>query len=99
MTVHRLSRREAMPRPPVARAELEVDDDPRPPPKNEDEKIAGWCVEMLARGRGTDMTDVDYVRHCARREADTIRPSRPDLAAKLDAVAATLTERLPLEMR
>lgn len=97
-----------MPRPAVVAREepdeIEIDERALVPKplrsfETEDEKIKTWCAEMLARGRGADMADVDYVRHCARRESDTIRPSRPDLAAKLDAVAATLTERLPLEMR
>jgi hypothetical protein len=95
-----------MPRPRASAApvvdELDVDEGPdiveRPSTyKTEDEKIAAWCDQMLRRGQTAD--DADYVRDCARREADLIRPTRPDLAAKLDAVAATLTERLPIAMR
>lgn len=65
----------------------------------EDEKIDVWCRQMLSHAGDKDMVHIQYVRGCARREADDIRASRPDLAAKLDVVAATLTAKLPEEMR
>lgn len=99
--VVRPSRRELTPRArliaPVIVGEATRDETYGPEPATEDEKIAVWCLEMLKRGAGSDLRDVRYVRGCAQREADTIRPTRPDLAAKLDAVAATLSARLPAD--
>lgn len=93
--VHRLSRRERFARPPTVAEDTEPAVRHPPTYASEDEKIAGWCREMLARGESSDWSDIRYVRGCAQREADTIRSTRPDLAAKLDAVAAKLDAKLP----